>query len=626
MNSSPTPALFPIPVSTPTGWGRPVGGPIIRNKLFYFGDYEYNPTGQSTTPGQIYTPTKAGYATLASIPNLNQTNLGVLKQYAAPATTPIAASQFPVVAGVPIEAGVLTVVAPNYTNSYAAVASVDYNFSDADQARVRYVYNKLVNLDHAAELPVFYQIQPTDYDLATISEYHDFSPTLVNELRLGFNRYLIDTPAGNFKFPGLDAFPNLSFGDLNGLQLGPNPNAPQSAAQSTYQLNDNVTWTRGKHTLQFGFDGRRAIAPIVFSQAERGNYQYSTLDLFLRDITPDEVAQRTLGNPTYYGNDWRLYGYANDAWRFRPNLTINLGLRYEYTSVPYTDNLQNLNAISNVPGVLVFAAPKAQTKNFAPRVGIAYSPGRNGTTSIRAGFGMAYDVIYDNIGVLAVPPQFSTFIDETGAGAPNFLASGGIVPTTQGGTLTAAEARAQTSAYIPNQKLPYSVQWNLGVQHVFARDYTFEARYLGTRGVHLDVQIRPLDFSPVTRTNSLPTFLQPPSEATLNALPLTLQQLKVPPVLPKFAAARIYQRIADRRRTHRKLDLPRSGAPVKQAVLTGSSVHRRIHVEPSDRRQYGGFFHYSTDAAPPRGFSEPASGPVVFRARSPAAAHLRGGL
>ncbi len=517
--------------------GATVGGPIIRNKLFYFGDYEYNPTGESTTPGQIYTPTKAGYATLASIPNLNQTNLGVLKQYAAPATTPIAASQFPVVAGVPIEAGVLTVVAPNYTNSYAAVASVDYNFSDADQARVRYVYNKLVNLDHAADLPVFYQIQPTDYDLATISEYHDFSPSLVNELRLGFNRYLIDTPAGNFKFPGLDAFPNLSFGDLNGLQLGPNPNAPQSAAQSTYQLNDNVTWTRGKHTLQFGFDGRRSIAPVVFPQAGRGNYQYSTLDLFLRDITPDEVAQRTLGNPTYYGNDWRLYGYANDAWRFRPNLTINLGLRYEYTSVPYTDNSQRLNAISNVPGVLVFAAPKAQTKNFAPRVGIAYSPGRNGTTSIRAGFGMAYDVIYDNIGVLAVPPQFSTFIDETGAGAPNFLASGGIVPTTQGGTLTAAEARAQTSAYIPNQKLPYSVQWNLGVQHVFARDYTFEARYLGTRGVHLDVQIRPLDFAPVTPANSLPTFLQSPGQATLNALPLTLQQIKVPPVLPKFAAA-----------------------------------------------------------------------------------------
>src|SRR5205823_8770072 len=120
-----------------------------------------------------------------------------------------------------------------------------------------------------------------------------------------------------------------------------------------------------------------------------------------------------------------------------------------------------------VPGLLVFDAPKAQTKNFAPRIGVAYSPGRSGATSIRAGFGMAYDIIYDNIGVLAVPPQFSTFIDIANMGLPNFLAGGGIVQSTRGDILTAADARAQTSAWIPDQKLPYSIQWNLAVQHVF---------------------------------------------------------------------------------------------------------------------------------------------------------------
>jgi hypothetical protein len=72
---------------------------------------------------------------------------------------------------------------------------------------------------------------------------------------------------------------------------------------------NNVTWTRGKHTIQYGFDGRRAIAPQVFVQRQRGDYEYSTLDLYLHDISPDQVAQRTLRNPTFYGNDWRLYGY-----------------------------------------------------------------------------------------------------------------------------------------------------------------------------------------------------------------------------------------------------------------------------------------------------------------------------
>src|SRR6202012_4328943 len=101
-----------------------------------------------------------------------------------------------------------------------------------------------------------------------------------------------------------------------------------------------------------------------------------------------------------------------------------------------------------------------------------------------------------------------------------FLASGGISPGFGGGALTPALARARTAAYIPDQQLPYSIEWNIGITHVFAKDFTFETRYVGTRGVHLDMQTRPTTFSPVTPTNSLPTYLQMPSQATLNALPL----------------------------------------------------------------------------------------------------------
>jgi hypothetical protein len=207
--------------------------------------------------------------------------------------------------------------------------------------------------------------------------------------------------------------------------------------------------------------------------------------------------------------------------------------------VPDSDRLQALNAVSNAPGLLVFNAPTAQKKNFAPRIGIAWSPDNTGTTSIRAGFGMAHDVIYDNIGVNSLPPQFATAIDVTGAGTSNFLANGGIGENVQPtGAGASVNPRSLTSAYIPNQELPYSIQWTAGIQHVFARNYTFEARYLGTRGVHLDVQTRPFDTSPVTPGNSLPTFLSQPSQAALNALPLTLAQLQAEPtILPQFAAA-----------------------------------------------------------------------------------------
>lgn len=519
-------------------FGGTAGGPIVRNRLFYFFNYEYNPTGQASSPGSIYTPTARGFATLAGIPGLNQTNLGVFKQYATPSSSPIAPAGFPVVGNAPVEVGILTVAAPNYNNGRNAVASGDYNISSRDQLRLRYVYNSLVLLDNRANLPVFYQIEPANYHLASVAEFHNFTPALTNELRAGFNRYITSTPAGDFRFPGLDAFPNLGFADLNGLNIGPFLNAPQSSSQNTYQLVDTLSWVRGAHTLQFGWEGRKSIAPSHFVQHSRGNYIYSTLDLYLHDISPDQVNERTLGNPTFYGDQHAFYGFVNDSWRVRPNLTLNLGVRYEYTSVPYSQRLQALNSVSDVPGVLTFHAPVAQKKNFAPRIGVAWSPGRSGATSVRAGFGMAYDVLYDNIGVNSPPPQFSTNADFSDDVIPNFLAGGGITrpPATQAPTV--AELRAATSSYLPDQQLPYSIQWNFGVQRVFAKDYTLEARYLGTRGIHLNVQERLNKLAPVTPTNSLPTYLADPGQAALDALPLTLSQLTSQSnIIPKFAAA-----------------------------------------------------------------------------------------
>jgi hypothetical protein len=107
-----------------------------------------------------------------------------------------------------------------------------------------------------------------------------------------------------------------------------------------------------------------------------------------------------------------------------------------------------------------------------------------------------------------------------------FLAQGGI-PTgsSTGGTLTPDEARAATSSYIQNQVLPYSIQWNFGIQHVFKNDYTFEARYLGTRGVHLLVQNRLNSIIRATESQHLPTYFQAPSQSELDSLPLTLDNL-----------------------------------------------------------------------------------------------------
>ena len=154
------------------------------------------------------------------------------------------------------------------------------------------------------------------------------------------------------------------------------------------------------------------ISPQHFIQRERGDYDCGDLEgLPARSGSRPTRRSATWAAPRYYGNQWATYLYANDTWRLQANLTVNLGVRWERTTVPLGMTLQKLNAISDVPGLITFGAPKHLQQRFAPRIGIAYSPGTSGSTSIRAGFGMAYDVIFDNVGSTAYPPQLSSTYD-----------------------------------------------------------------------------------------------------------------------------------------------------------------------------------------------------------------------
>jgi hypothetical protein len=271
----------------------------------------------------------------------------------------------------------------------------------------------------------------------------------------------------------------------------------------------------------------------------------------------------------YYGDQTALYGYANDTWRVTPKLTLNYGLRYEFTSLPVGEREQALNSAASAPGLISFHAPQPQKTNFLPRLGINYAP--NDKTSIRLGFGMAVDVLYDNQGLLSLPPQYSSTnsvgdgnVNYTGQtnpdyGQPGFLANGGLPPgngglatfddtptpacpagTTLAPSVAICKQRGATAAFVPNQILPYSETYTLGVQHVFASDYTAEIRYVGTHGVHLPAQIQLNRRSLVTPDHYLPTFTTAPNQATLDQLGTqnTLASLKAPgSLVPAYAAA-----------------------------------------------------------------------------------------
>jgi hypothetical protein len=545
-------------------YGGQVGGPILHDKLFFFANYERNSIGQNPAIFSCV-PTATGLTTLKNIGTsygLNANNLAQYLKY-----TPAASITGPGGAGIDASADqscgnestgaqFLTVNSAtsgattniplgNYQSTASApsdfdvlTTSIDYTFSSKDSFRGRYIYNRLSSTDtnvFTIPFPVFFTPQPFRYQLVALSEYHTFTPNLTNEFRIGYNRYSNSLISGNFSYPGLDQFPNLVFNDQGFVNLGPDPNAPQFTIQNLYQVTNNVSYVKGKHTWKIGFDGRKYISPQGFTQRARGDYEWNNLSQFLQDLAPTSFGERSTGNLTYYGDQTAFYGYGNDTWRANPKLTLNAGLRYEFTAVPVGERAQALNSAASVPGLVAFAKPQPGYRNFAPRIGVNYSP--DDKTSVRAGFSLAYDVLFDNLGTLSFPPQYSGTNDvgnpgNPQPGDPHFLANGGLPPG-NGGILVypntpagLAAQRADTAAFIPDhQVMPYAETYTLTVQRVFASNYTAEIGYVGTRGIHLPTQIQ-LNIQPrVTAANQLPTSLTgstsviaPPGANTLAAI------------------------------------------------------------------------------------------------------------
>jgi carboxypeptidase family protein len=511
--------------------GATVGGPIIKNKLFYFGNYEYNPLGQASVPGQtVDAPTSDGISLLNGMSSLSKTNLGILEKYLPVAPS---ATDSTTVNGVKIPIGPLSFASPNFYNTYLGIVAIDYNISDKDQVRGRYVYSNYTGIDFNAALPVFFQPSPSVARSGSISEFHNFSATMENELRVSFRRFTNNIGGGPFKFPGLDAFPNLSFDDLN-LQMGPDPNTPTGEIANNLGIQENLTKTLGRHTIKAGYSLSDVILTGSFVQRARGDYDYVNLEQYLLDQAPTGGnLSGVSGERSVGANNGVPFGFlshaafVNDDFRLRPNLTLNLGVRYEYVTMPVGSRAQQYSAIASVPGVITFNKPHFSPNDWSPRIGFAYSPGKNNVWSIRGGFARSFDLTYINLNQNASPPFYQTTRDCPDAcAATNFLGSGGLTATLPSGTPSVADARGAVASYTFSNQRPYALTGSLGVQRVFARDYTVEARYVYTKGVHLWNQTRMNILSRVTPTDFLPTFFSMPDPSVLAGLTTTLGDIK----------------------------------------------------------------------------------------------------
>src|SRR5712692_10630182 len=476
--------------------GASIGGPIRKDKLFFFGAYEFQNNGLAASSPSADLPTASGLAALKAMAN-HQAVKDILAQFpTAPAKTATT-----MVNGTAIDVGTFQSVAPSFTNQHDFIVNGDANFGK-HRVHMGFLYDRFRAPDFNAVLPQtqFLGTNQSDAKKAIISDAWALSSSVVNDFRFSYSRLRGPALIVPAQFAN---FPNVGIDDL-GINLGPDGNAPQSYGQNIYQWSDAISWVKGKHTVKFGAEVRKYINPSVFLPRARGEWDYATFQTLINDLVPDggNGALRGAGSGSFSSNFNAAYWFLQDDLKVTSRLTLNLGLRYEYSGTPRDANLQAGNAISDDPNFgLFFRAPKPDINNFAPRFGFAFDPTGSGKWAIRGGAGLAYDVTPTNFAQLQLPPQLQSeqnpVVTCALPGAPawctkisaGFLQSGGLLqvnvpPTTQ------ADARAATQGLNLDFTAPKVFTWTLSVQHEILKDTSVELRYLGTHSVSLPVQKR----------------------------------------------------------------------------------------------------------------------------------------
>jgi outer membrane receptor protein involved in Fe transport len=507
--------------------GADIGGPIIKDKFFLYGAYQFSNIGLAAASVQQLAPTPDGLALLNTLA-ANQQVRDILSQFPTAAAADAAPQ---VVNGVTIPIGTFQPAAPSYLNQHDFNINGDLH-AGSHQLRGRFLFDRQRSPNVNPDTPQsqFTGAIQADNRKIILTDAWAVSDHMINDFRVAYSRFV-----QGFTVPEQFAnFPNAKI-DVLGLNIGPEGNSPQSYVQNNYQVLDNVSIVKGAHTLKFGSEYRRWIAPSNFLPRERGEWDYADLQRLVNDEVPDGFNQalRGAGSGAFNGNQHAIYGFVQDDWKITPRFTVNLGVRYEWTSNPADVRLQTLNAISTVPGVFEFREPKTDTNNWMPRIGFAWDPLGDAKWAVRGGFGVSYDVTPQNFPLLELPPQLQTEqnpdITCTLPGAPawcaNFVAGGPGTGFLAGGGLlqlnvppaTREEAQAATQGLILDQVQPKVMTWTLGVQREIMKNTSIELRYLGTRATQLPVQAR------INTRSAFTAGLQPlPTFFSTNDIPATI--------------------------------------------------------------------------------------------------------
>lgn len=492
-------------VFTENTFGFTAGGPIMKDKFFFFGSAQWD-RFRSTTNGSVRrVPTEAGFAVLRSLPSTPQLQAFLNSFQGLVGRTTI--TNVALGAGRPaVETGLTqrTSVA-QISNSTQFLVKLDILPSSKDTVNLRYIFGDSVLtpdfFNFPGQLPLHDTEQggrPQDFSFLWT---RTISPRFINEFRVSYGRI-------NFSFtgkstsrattPGSGPIISLSpFGTFGNIPTG----IPQGRLANTYTYQDTVSITRGSHTIRAGFEIVRQLAKQSAPFNSRGSITFSTgggftglanyIDNFSGGSAGVTVASRSFGSQEYRPNLFLQFYFVSDTWRIRPNFSLSLGLRYENFGTP--NNVVGFPTLTDDPNAPfpLRVEQQGDNNNWSPRISFAYTPrwgewlfGKEKTV-FRGGYQIGYESFFNNI------------LSNTSTSTPNVL--GGVVtnPTTSvgrglpnainlvGSVAPVLSRTAGVTSTINTLLAPQIHNWNFGVQRELPWDVLVDVAYVGTRGQRL---------------------------------------------------------------------------------------------------------------------------------------------
>ena len=476
-----------IPPFKRNQFGGSIGGPIIKERTFFFFDYEG--IRQSK-----------GITAVTTVPTVDARNGLIHDKDNNLITVTIDPNAQKFLAFYHLPNGPVTDNPDVAIYSFAGQQAVSENFyttrldhkiSEKDSVSGTYLFDKTPYTSPDGVNDVLLTTK-SSRQIAVLEETHIFKPTFANSVRFGYNYENVDNNVGAKAlvpaagdtslgtFPGRTA-PQIFIGGLTNFLGGVGGESAYFYHWNTFQLYDDAFVNKGTHTIKFGFAVERMELEIKALSDPNGIFKFDDLAAFYANnpkrfqggiastLSPRNLRQTLAG------------GYVQDDWRFKPNLTLNLGLRYEMVTVPTETSgklavLRNLSDATPHLGDPFFENPTK--RNFEPRVGFAWDPFRNGKMAVRGGFGM-FDVLplpyqFTLLTTLAAPFFEYTSINNPGTGSFYTLSNFTSLPTNK-----------LRATYIdPKPKRNYVMQYNLNLQYQLSPSLTSLLAYVGSRGIH----------------------------------------------------------------------------------------------------------------------------------------------